>query len=308
MSHHDKNEVIAKMKGMWGEFYSSHLGWTKDNLSKKHGPCPYCFGRDRFRFTDELGQEKGNGAAICNQCGNDSGVGWVMKCSGMSYSETIDTLGDWLNLVPVEVISKANKRASRTSPYKMGAQVEHEKVLEVMDRTVRVESSPLTTYEGIYLDDGFDVGIANDGSMIHAVPCSMVYEDGLGDEFCNLMFIDGDSNVKFLAGDYTRDSVAVIGSRQDDSYTYVVDNYIDGVRVHLATGGREVFVAFSCYNMEMVMHRDKLRKFRVACHDYDTDILAVADDRFVDVVIPNDGKSFKTGIRKKVYKANDLLN
>ncbi|HEF0535440.1 TPA: hypothetical protein R8H58_004484 [Escherichia coli] len=306
--NYDKNEVIPKMAGLWKSFYAKELGWNDRHLSKKHGPCPYCFGTDRFRFTDEIGSEKGNGAAICSKCGSDSGIGWVMKCTGLSFADSVNLLGDWLNLTPIEVIVKANKQASRTLRYKMGAQVDHKKVLEVMKRTQRVESSPLTTYEGIYDEFGFDVGIAKNGSMIHAIPCSMVYEDGLSDEFCNVMFIDEDSNVKFLAGDYTRDSVSVIGSKQDDSYTYVVDNYIDGIRVHLATGGREVFVAFSCYNMEMVIHRDKSRKFRIACRDSDIDILAVADDRCVDVVIPNDGKSFKTGIRKKVYKANDLLN
>lgn len=306
--NYDKNEVIPKMAGLWKSFYAKELGWNDRHLSKKHGPCPYCFGTDRFRFTDEIGSEKGNGAAVCSKCGSDSGIGWVMKCTGSSFADSVNLLGDWLNLTPIEVIVKANKQASRTQRYKMGAQVDHKKVLEVMERTQRVESSPLTTYEGIYDEFGFDVGIAKDGSMIHAIPCSMVYEDGLSDEFCNVMFIDEDSNVKFLAGDYTRDSVSVIGSKQDDSYTYVVDNYIDGIRVHLATGGREVFVAFSCYNMEMVIHRDKSRKFRIACRDSDSDILAVADDRGVDVVVPNDGESFKTGIRKKVYKANDLLN
>lgn len=306
--NYDKNEVIPKMAGLWKSFYAKELGWNDRHLSKKHGPCPYCFGTDRFRFTDEIGSEKGNGAAVCSKCGSDSGIGWVMKCTGSSFADSVNLLGDWLNLTPIEVIVKANKQASRTPRYKMGAQVDHKKVLEVMERTQRVESSPLTTYEGIYDEFGFDVGIAKNGSMIHAIPCSMVYEDGLSDEFCNVMFIDEDSNVKFLAGDYTRDSVSVIGSKQDDSYTYVVDNYIDGIRVHLATGGREVFVAFSCYNMEMVIHRDKSRKFRIACRDSDSDILAVADDRGVDVVVPNDGESFKTGIRKKVYKANDLLN
>lgn len=306
--NYDKNEVIPKMAGLWKSFYAKELGWNDRHLSKKHGPCPYCFGTDRFRFTDEIGSEKGNGAAVCSKCGSDSGIGWVMKCTGLSFADSVNLLGDWLNLIPIEVIVKANKQASRTQRYKIGAQVDHKKVLEVMERTQRVESSPLTTYEGIYDEFGFDVGIAKDGSMIHAIPCSMVYENGLGDEFCNVMFIDEDSNVKFLAGDYTRDSVSVIGSKQDDSYTYVVDNYIDGIHVHLATGGREVFVAFSCYNMEMVIHRDKSRKFRIACRDSDSDILAVADDRGVDVVVPNDGESFKTGIRKKVYKANDLLN
>lgn len=306
--HYDKKEVLPRMRGLWDKALINICGADpKFFQTKKHQPCIYCGGNDRARWTNKV-SEDGDGGIICNQCGSGDGIAWVMKMRGEPFSECIDVLGEWLNLIPVEVVNKANKQASRTQRYKMGAQVDHEKVLEVMERTKRVESSPLTTYEGIYSEFGFDVGIAKDGSMIHAVPCSMVYEDGLGDEFCNVMFIDEDSNVKFLAGDYTRDSVSVIGSKQDDSYTYVVDNYIDGVRVHIATGGREVFVAFSCYNMEMVMHRDKSRKFRVACRDCDIDILAIADDRGVDVVIPNDGKSFKTGIRKKVYKANDLLN
>ena len=308
MSHHDKNEVIAKMKGMWSEFYSSRLGWTKENLSKKHGPCPYCFGKDRFRFTDELGQEKGNGAAICNQCGNDSGVGWVMKCSGMSYSETIDTLGDWLNLVPVEVISKANKRASRISPYKMGAQIDHERCLEIMERTERVESTPLSTYEGIYSEFGFDVGRTKSGELIHAVPCFMAYGDGISEEMCNVMLINEGGDVSYAAKDYSRQSVAVIGSFKDDEYAYLVDNWVDGVRVHLATGNRCVLVCYSSYNMEMVAYALRGYKLRVACTRHDFDLLAVADDRNLDVVMPNDDNHFKSGIRKRIYKASELLN
>lgn len=306
--HYDKKEVLPRMRGLWDKALINICGADpKFFHTKKHQACIYCGGKDRARWTNKVSEE-GDGGIICNQCGSGDGITFVQKMRGESFSECIDVLGEWLNLIPVEVVNKANKQASRAQRYKMGAQMDHEKVMEIMERTEVVESTPTTMYEGIYLDGGFSVGVAKDGSMIHAVPCSMVYEDGLGDEFCNLMFIDGDSNVRFAAGDYTRDSVAVIGSFADGAYTYVVDNWIDGIRVHLATGGREVFVCFSCYNMEMVTHRDKSRKFRIACRDSDGDILAVADDRSVDVVVPNDGKSFKTGIRKKVYKASDLLN
>lgn len=308
MNHHDKNEVIAKMKGMWGEFYLSHLGWTRENLSKKHGSCPNCGGRDRFRFTDELAQEKGNGAAICNQCGNDSGVGWVMKCSGMSYSETIDALGDWLNLVPIEVVAKANKRASRTSPYKMGSQIDHEKCWEIMLRTEVVESTPLSIYEGIYSEFGFDVGRTKSGELIHAVPCFMAYSDGISEEMCNVMFINEEGNVSYAAKDYTRQSVSVIGSFKDDEYAYLVDNFIDGNHVHIATGNRCVLVCHSSYNMEMVAYALRNYKLRVACSRNDFDLLAVADDRNLDVVMPNDDNFFKSGIRKRIYKASELLD
>lgn len=305
--HHDKNEVLSKMKGMWSKFYESHMGWTKENLSKKHGPCPYCFGKDRFRFTDGLNNEKGNGAAICSQCGNDTGIGWVMKCTGSSFADSVNLLGDWLNLTPIEVIVKANKQASRTKLYKMGAQIDHERCLEIMERTERVESTPLSTYEGIYSEFGFDAGRTKSGELIHAVPCFMAYSDGISEEMCNVMFINEEGCVSYAAKDYTRQSIAVIGTFKDDEYAYLVDNWIDGVHVHLATGKRCVLVCHSSYNMEMVAYALRNYKLRVACK-LDRELLCVADDRNVDVVIPNDEYSFKSGIRKKIYKASDLLN
>ncbi|WP_212740954.1 hypothetical protein, partial [Escherichia coli] len=98
-----------------------------------------------------------------------------------------------------------------------------------------------------------------------------------------------------------------IGALEDDEYAYLVDNWIDGVRVHLATGNRCVLVCHSSYNMEMVAYALKNYKLRVACN-LDRELLCVADDRNIEVVIPNDEYSFKSGIRKRIYKASDLLN
>ena len=226
----------------------------------------------------------------------------------MNYSEAINVLGDWLNLIPAEVISKANKRASRTSPYKMGAQIDHERCLEIMERTERVESTPLSIYEGIYSEFGFDVGRTKSGELIHAIPCFMAYSDGISEEMCNVMFINEDGDVSYAAKDYTRQSVAVIGAFKSDEYAYLVDNLIDGYRVHIATGNRCVLVCYSSYNMEMVAYALRNHKLRVACTRHDFDLLSVADDRNLDVVMPNDDNFFKSGIRKRIYKASELLD
>ena len=226
----------------------------------------------------------------------------------MNYSEAINVLGDWLNLIPAEVISKANKRASRTSPYKMGAQIDHERCLEIMERAERVESTPLSTYEGIYSEFGFDVGRTKSGELIHAIPCFMAYSDGISEEMCNVMFINEDGDVSYAAKDYTRQSVAVIGAFKSDEYAYLVDNWIDGIRVHIATGNRCVLVCHSIYNMEMVAYALRNYKLRVACARHSFDLLAVADDRNLDVVMPNDDNFFKSGIRKRIYKASELLD
>lgn len=306
MKIYDKKEVLPRMMGMWRSALINICDAPESFFNGKHQPCLYCGGRDRARWTDNL-SIKGDGGNICNQCGNDTGIGLMMRLTGMNYSEAINVLGDWLNLIPVEVISKANKRASRTSPYKMGAQIDHERCLEIMERTERVESTPLSIYEGIYSEFGFDVGRARSGELIHAVPCFMAYSDGVSEEMCNVMFINEEGDVSYAAKDYTRQSVVVIGSFKDDEYAYLVDNLIDGYRVHIATGNRCVLVCHSSYNMEMVAYALRSRKLRVACK-LDRELLCVADDRCIDVVIPNDEYSFKSGIRKKIYKASDLLN
>ena len=306
--NHDKKEVLQKMKGLWADAMVQICGADPNFFkTKKHQPCLYCGGNDRSRWTDKV-SEPGDGGIICNQCGSGDGILWVQKLRGESFSECINVLGDWLNLVPVEIVAKANKRASRTSPYKMGAQIDHERCLEILERTERVESTPLSTCEGIYSEFGFDVGRTKSGELIHAIPCFMAYSDGISEEMCNVMFINEEGDVSYAAKDYSRQSVSVIGSLKDDEYSYLVDNWIDGVRVHLATGNRCVLVCYSSYNMEMVAYALRDYKLRVACTRHDFDLLAVADDRNLDVVIPNDENSFKSGIRKKIYKASDLLN
>ena len=307
MKFYDKKEVLPRMMGMWKDALINICDAPESFFNGKHQPCLYCGGRDRARWTDNL-SIKGDGGNICNQCGNDTGIGLMMRLTGMNYSEAINVLGDWLNLIPSEVISKANKRASRTSPYKMGAQIDHERCLEIMKRTEIVESTPLSIYEGIYSEFGFDVGRTRSGELIHAIPCFMAYSDGISEEMCNVMFINEEGDVSYAAKDYTRQSVAVIGAFKSDEYAYLVDNWIDGIRVHIATGNRCVLVCYSSYNMEMVAYALRNHKLRVACTRHYFDLLAVADDRNLDVVMPNDDNFFKSGIRKRTYKASELLD
>lgn len=49
-----KEEVLPYMKGLWREALQSICGLQSGVFNKKHQPCPYCGGKDRFRWTDEL--------------------------------------------------------------------------------------------------------------------------------------------------------------------------------------------------------------------------------------------------------------
>jgi putative DNA primase/helicase len=52
-------------------------------LSGKHGPCPFCGGKDRFRFDDK----DGTGTFFCSQCGPGDGVEFVMRKTGMDFRQ-----------------------------------------------------------------------------------------------------------------------------------------------------------------------------------------------------------------------------
>lgn len=47
------------------------VGIGREFLKGKHGPCPMCGGKDRFRFINR----DGNGAWVCNQCAPQGGDG-----------------------------------------------------------------------------------------------------------------------------------------------------------------------------------------------------------------------------------------
>jgi len=75
--------------GRWPHVLAA-LGIPEKVLSGKHQPCPFCGGKDRFRFTDHGGR----GSWICNSCcapgSRDSdGFGLLMRLHGWNFREAI---------------------------------------------------------------------------------------------------------------------------------------------------------------------------------------------------------------------------
>lgn len=60
------------------------LGIPKMALRNKHGPCPACGGRDRFRFDHE---KRGRGSYICSQCGAGDGFKLLERVYGWDFLE-----------------------------------------------------------------------------------------------------------------------------------------------------------------------------------------------------------------------------
>jgi len=83
------DEIRIHAKGRWREILGG-LGLDLPNTATKHGPCPVCGGKDRFRFDDK----DGSGSWYCNQCKPKAGDGFalirnVFSCDFAHALETV---------------------------------------------------------------------------------------------------------------------------------------------------------------------------------------------------------------------------
>ena len=86
----DFETVKSEANGKWPNILAS-LGIDVGN--GKHGPCPICGGKDRFRFNDiDRSDGIAKGAYYCSQCDPGSGVTLVMKTLGIEYKEAMETI------------------------------------------------------------------------------------------------------------------------------------------------------------------------------------------------------------------------
>jgi putative DNA primase/helicase len=71
-----------RARGRWLEILPL-LGISRDFLQNRHGPCPCCGGKDRWRF-DDL---DGDGTYYCNQCGPGNGLSLIQKFKDWTFAE-----------------------------------------------------------------------------------------------------------------------------------------------------------------------------------------------------------------------------
>lgn len=97
---HEKTAHAAK--GKWRGILM-HLGVPGDALKDRHGPCPLCGGKDRFRFDNKDGM----GTYICGQCGAGDGMRLAMEFTGQAFPEVAARIDAILGNVKPDAPSRA---------------------------------------------------------------------------------------------------------------------------------------------------------------------------------------------------------
>jgi putative DNA primase/helicase len=99
--------TVERARGRWREILPQ-VGIGPQFLTGKHGPCPLCGGRDRFRFSDK----DGDGWFYCNQCSRGPGIILVRKLKGLDHAGACrlvdDIIGKEYSPKPYKVPPKKN--------------------------------------------------------------------------------------------------------------------------------------------------------------------------------------------------------
>lgn len=75
-------KTADRARGKWRGVLMA-LGVDQRYLTGKHGPCPFCEGRDRFRWDND----GGNGTFFCAQCGAGDGFEFLKRLKGWTFRE-----------------------------------------------------------------------------------------------------------------------------------------------------------------------------------------------------------------------------
>jgi putative DNA primase/helicase len=85
------------------------LGIGAEYLRNKHGPCPVCGGKDRYRFDDK----EGRGTWYCSQCGSGDGFGLLMAANGWNFAEAAKEVERVIGAVPATAVEPDRSEADK---------------------------------------------------------------------------------------------------------------------------------------------------------------------------------------------------
>ena len=172
------NRTAAEVAtGRW-LFILPSLGVDDRFLSNKHGACPVCGGKDRFRFDNK----DGRGTFICNQCGSGDGYKLLQLVNGWSFKHTADEVrrcvGDAPSVVDVErkEDDEARKVAAIRRVWSESVAIESgDPVWRYLRRRVGMDKAPASLRHHPALPYRH-----HDGSVTHhpAMVAAVTYPDG----------------------------------------------------------------------------------------------------------------------------------
>lgn len=115
-----RESIHDKAVGKWRSILPA-IGIDSRHLNGKHGPCPVCGGKDRFRFDDK----DGKGTFFCSGCGPGTGVDLVMRLAKVEFVEAVKMIEPHLPSSPVIVPKAATRTTDGSAIWQRGLPIRH---------------------------------------------------------------------------------------------------------------------------------------------------------------------------------------
>ena len=140
--------TLEAVRGRWAGILE-YFGIDSSYLRNRHGPCPLCGGRDRFRFDDK----EGRGTYYCNQCGPGDGMCLLRKHMGWNFVTACNEIDAIIGIVAAQPPRPSTKMADRLERLKrMLAQAQTPRLVfdYLASRGLSITSPVLQGHRGLW--------------------------------------------------------------------------------------------------------------------------------------------------------------
>ncbi|MFM5179156.1 DUF927 domain-containing protein [Aeromonas veronii] len=263
------SDVAAAATGHWPDLLAA-VGIDTPR-GGKHGPCPTCGGKDRFR----LDNKGGRGTWICNQCGAGDGLALVGLVTGKPIKEAAELIAPLVGVSAGGLDATERERIHQQQQTRAGQdELRRHKAARraaaIMQDSEQAHAPYLARKNlGVCLCAVNRILIRDAGENFP--PASLIvplYNEA--NELVNVQLIREDGTKRYLAGGQKQQAFHRLNGGE---LMAVVEGYATGLSVHLATGAT-VYCAMdsgNLLNVAKIARRQHPTAKIIICGDYDLD-------------------------------------
>ncbi|RCE20416.1 DUF927 domain-containing protein [Aeromonas caviae] len=245
------SDVAAAACGHWPELLAA-VGIDIPRRGK-HGPCPVCGGRDRFRLDDKGGR----GTWICNQCGSGDGLDLVCRVLSTTPKAAAELLAPLVGLSAGGLDTAESERIRQQQQAK--ADQDRKRSEQQRQKAARRAAaiagdvaqgvSPYLTAKGLEWPQAtINRTLIREGGENFPAGSLVIPLTNEAGELLNVQLIRADGTKRYLAGGQKAGAFHRI---EGGELVAICEGHATGLSVHLAIGAT-VYCAMDCGNLAVV--------------------------------------------------------
>lgn len=245
------SDVTNAAAGHWPELLAG-IGIDVPRRGK-HGPCPACGGKDRFRLDDKGGR----GTWICNQCGAGDGLDLVCRVFSTPPKEAAELIAPMVGLPaggldPIERERLHQRQQANIERERKQAEQQRQKAARraaAIVGDVARGVSPYLTAKGLEWPQAtINRTLIREGGENFPAGSLVIPLTNEAGELLNVQLIRADGTKRYLHGGQKAGAFHRIDGGE---LVAVVEGYATGLSVHQATGA-SIYCAMDCSNLSAV--------------------------------------------------------